>query len=429
MKIVMVGPFGLKTKSTMRERALPMAHALARRGHTVTMILPPWDNPEDTGKSYFDDGVQIINAPLPRVGGGFFFVALTATLVRLALRQNPDVIHLFKPKAYAGLAHLLLHTLRKMGRHNVRLVVDEDDWESAWNDIEPYTPAQKRLFAWQEPWGITHADAVTVASKNLQYYAETLGVSQKNIAYVPNGVRALHGNIEVLPAFEVWQSQLATIASQSDAPMQVAYSARDRDFGGKIRTELGLMGIPTVLLYTRFFEFQLDFLMAVIKDLHQRMPTAHWLIVGKGFFGEETRLATMLQNEGLSDSVIFTGWVDMAALPHYFAAANVAAYPYDDTPVNRTKCSVKLLDLLSAGVPVVASKVGQNIEYIRHRQSGILVPPGNASAMAQTLVAVLSSSTTQRILGRDAVQDVNHRFNWNTLVIGVENLYSRICKI
>ena len=426
MKIVMVGPFGLKTKSTMRERALPMARALLRRGHTVTMILPPWDNPEDAGKSYLDGGVQIINAQLPRVKGGFFFIALTATLVRLSLQQNPDVIHLFKPKAYAGLAHLLLHTLRKFGRHNVRLVVDEDDWERAWNDIEPYTPAQKRLFAWQEPWGITHADAVTVASKNLQYYAETLGVAQKNIAYVPNGVRAIKGSVDILPTFELWQSQLANIVTQAGVPLMPPVSTRGRDFGGKIRTELGLTGIPIVLLYTRFFEFQLDFLLAVIKDLHARMPLARWLIVGKGFFGEEETLAAMVQKAGLTDKVIFSGWVDMADLPHYFAAANVAVYPYDDTPVNRTKCSVKLLDLLSAGVPVVASKVGQNIEYIRHRQSGILVSPDNPTMMAQAVTAILSSSATQRLLGQDAARDVNHRFNWNTLAISVEKLYAQL---
>jgi len=34
---------------------------------------------------------------------------------------------------------------------------------------------------------------------------------------------------------------------------------------------------------------------------------------------------------------------------------------------------VKLIDLLSAGVPVVADAVGQNSEYIRHNETGLLV--------------------------------------------------------
>ncbi len=431
MKVVMVGPFGLKVKSTMRERALPMAHALVKRGHHVTLIIPPWDSPDDAGQTWVDDGVQVINVSLPAAKGGFFHLALTAALVRLVLQHQPDVVHLFKPKAYAGLTHILLHTLRRLGRHAARLVVDEDDWERAWNAIEPYPPLQKRLFAWQEPWGLTHADALTVASKNLQYYAETLGVPLKKIAYVPNGVRAMEGPVTVLRSFWVWQKQLAAVASGIDvAPAEgsgvqpAGHSYGESDFEGRVRAQYNLFGQPIILLYTRFFEFGLDFLLAVAKEVHKQMPAARWLVVGRGFFGEEKRLHQMVKAEGLANRFIFTGWVPMADLPHYFAAANVAVYPYDDTPINRTKCSVKLLDLLSAGVPVVASKVGQNGEYIRHRQTGVLVPPGNPQAMAQAVVAILSSGAVQRIIGQDAVRDVHHRFSWESLVEKVEAIYS-----
>ena len=47
MNVVMVGPFGLWPRTTMGARALPMAKALAARGHAVTILLPPWQNPEE----------------------------------------------------------------------------------------------------------------------------------------------------------------------------------------------------------------------------------------------------------------------------------------------------------------------------------------------------------------------------------------------
>ena len=54
MRIVMIGPFGMRPRSTMSVRALPLAKALVERGHGVTLLLPPWQNPEDAGKAWDD---------------------------------------------------------------------------------------------------------------------------------------------------------------------------------------------------------------------------------------------------------------------------------------------------------------------------------------------------------------------------------------
>ncbi|MCZ7673362.1 MAG: hypothetical protein M5U34_42740 [Chloroflexi bacterium] len=47
----------------------------------------------------------------------------------------------------------------------LRLIVDSDDWEGwgGWNDRAPYSPLQKRFFAWQEQWGGATATPLTVA--------------------------------------------------------------------------------------------------------------------------------------------------------------------------------------------------------------------------------------------------------------------------
>src|SRR5512140_3480620 len=103
MNIVMLGPFGMAPKQTMRRRALPLAQALVGRGHSVTMLLPPWSNPEAHGQCYDDCGVRIVNMRLPRRIPGVFHARLALALARHALALRPDVIHGFKPKAYAGM--------------------------------------------------------------------------------------------------------------------------------------------------------------------------------------------------------------------------------------------------------------------------------------------------------------------------------------
>ena len=65
MRIVMIGPFGLRPKGTMSVRALPLAKALVANGHRVDVIMPPWSYPQDSGREWEEDGVSIRNVTLP----------------------------------------------------------------------------------------------------------------------------------------------------------------------------------------------------------------------------------------------------------------------------------------------------------------------------------------------------------------------------
>lgn len=372
----------------MSVRALPLARALVARGHAVRMVLPPWDYPQDAGCKMQDAGVEIENITLPAGVPGLFHVNTMRRLVQHALDFHPEVIHCFKPKAYAGLAAWWLWQLKRVGRVQARLIVDTDDWEGAggWNDRNDYAWAQRKMFAWQEQWGLTHNDGVTVASKALQSMVWALGVKPERVMYVPNGV--------VNPEFRNQNLEARILASDS-----------------------------CILLYTRFFEFKIERVLAVLRRVVEQIPEAMLMVVGKGFNGEEDQLLAQAEAIGLRGSIAYAGWVDAAALPGYFARAAVAIHPFDDTLINRTKCSVKLIDLLSAGVPVVADAVGQNAEYIRHNETGVLVPSGDGAAMAQVVIDLLRDRKKADRLGRQAAQDMLARFSWDRLAADVERIY------
>ncbi len=402
----MIGPFGLKPKGTMAVRALPMARALAARGHAVTMLLPPWANPEDSGRSDEDGGVRIENIELPRDLPLLFHVRTTRRLVRRALALEPDVVHCFKPKAYAGLSAWWIWQLKRLGRSRVRLVVDTDDWEGAggWNDRENYSWAQKWLFAWQEQWGLRHCDALTVASRALESIVWSMGVSPSRVFYVPNGVEP--------SKLQTSHFKLQTLASTLQLPTS------------NIQPPISNLQLPTILLYTRFVEYRVERVLDVFGRVLQSVPEARLLVVGKGLFGEEQSLIGGAGERGWGDRIEYLGWVEPTELPDVFARAGVAIYPFDDTLLNRTKCAVKLIDLLAAGVPVVADAVGQNVEYIRHNETGILAPSGDAGAMAGAVVELLNERRRARILGAAAAKDVRERFGWDRLVESVERAYA-----
>jgi len=397
MQIVMVGPFGLRPKGTMSVRALPLARALADRGHQVTLLLPPWSYPQDSGRRWQEDGVTVENVPLPPLPS-LWPLTLTGRLARRVLALRPQVVHCFKPKAYAGLVHYLLWWRRRLprgrGSPSPRLVVDTDDWEGpgGWNEVvDPttgrptYSWPQRRLFAWQERWGLTHADRITVASRALETLVWSLGVPPEHVVYLPNGVGV--------------------------PPPPAPRPHRRRE------------GPPTLLLYTRFFEFDPARPLRVLQRVRETVPQARLLVVGKGLFGEEETLLRLAQAMGLAQAVHYVGWVEPQALGDHFAEADLALYPFDDTLINRTKCAVKLLDLMAWGLPVVADAVGENAQMIVHGESGWLVPPGDVEAMAAAVIHLLQQAPLRQRLGEGARRRVMARYTWEHLAAYAEEAY------
>ena len=391
----MVGSFGLRKKGTMSVRALPMAQALAARGHSVTVLVPPWDTPGDSGFAVSLGGVQVVNLVLPPAIPLLYHLLIVIALTWESLRRRPDVLHVFKPKAYAGGVAFCVWVLRLLRLCQLRLVIDADDWEGVggWNDLDHISPLAKHLVSWQEFWGYRHADALTVASRTLEGIAWSIGVPKRRVYYIPNGVQH-------------WV-------------MAATNGARER-----VRQAHGLVGRPVVLLYTRFFEFEPHRVVEALASLRRRVPSFALLVVGSGLHSDDEQdFRRLLGQAGLLAHAVFAGWVDMERLPDYFAAADMAIYPLDDTLVNRAKCPVKLIDLLAAGVPVVADRVGQAVEYLENGESGVLVEPGDVEGFAEAVAELLSSPHRCAFYSRRCRERVNEKFAWDQLAGRVEEAY------
>jgi glycosyltransferase involved in cell wall biosynthesis len=383
----MVGPFGLRPKGTMAVRALPLAKALVKRGHEVRLLLPPWSFPEDSGREWVEEGVRIENVDVALKW------QIPFQLVEGARAFKSEILHFFKPKGYSGMAQWLAWQRRRVGAFDARIVLDEDDWEGAggWNELEPYPWAYKKFFAWQEQWGLKHADAVTTASRALETIVWSVGVTRERVHYLPNGVNQLPASVET---------------------------------GEMIRKELHLENTPVILLYTRFFEYDLARVGRILGRVFENMPTAKLLIVGKGLFGEERKFLELASAQGWRERVVDAGWVEMSQLRAHLAAADVAIYPFDDTMVNRTKGIVKLMDLLGAGVPVVADRVGQINEYIRHEESGILIEGQDVDSFAFRILELLNDKEKRAAMGACAAETMTREYEWDKLAGRVERVYS-----
>ena len=386
----------MEPKRTMAVRALPMAKALAAHGHQVLILLPPWDHPQDTGKEWVEDNVRVSNIRLPLSIPGVQHLLVACRLLRATLRYEPNIIHCFKPKSYAGLTAWAVWQLKRLGGIQAQLVVDADDWEGGggWNELQRYSWLQKRFFAWQERWGLAHCDALTVASRALQTIAWSQGIPRDRVHYIPNG----------------WT------AEKSAPPL---------DEAAALRHKYGMGDAPVALLYTRFFEFEVERAVAIMRAVLVEVPEVRWLIVGKGLFGEEQRLLALAREQGMAERLTYAGWVPPDQLPAHLALAQVAIYPFDDTLINRTKCAAKLVELLAMGVPVVADRVGQNSEYIVDGVSGLLITPGDIQGFVKATARLLNNPEVAARLGAAAKKRIAQSYSWQELAAEAERAYSR----
>ena len=126
---------------------------------------------------------------------------------------------------------------------------------------------------------------------------------------------------------------------------------------------------------------------------------------------------------GVKQGTVYLGWPGRAAMPGVFASVDLAIMPFDDTLINRTKCTAKLVELMAAGLPVVADAVGQNREYIEVGVSGVLVQPGDLDAFARAVIGLLQDPDHRRRLGSAARCRITEHFTWENLVAGVEAAY------
>jgi glycosyltransferase involved in cell wall biosynthesis len=391
MKIVFLAPFGIRPKGTVIARMIPLAVELQALGHEVVIVSPPYTNPEDSGKTEVVRGIRLRNIALGPKHKVLAAPILAWRMFRAALSERPDLVHLFKPKGYGGLAAMLLILLQRVGFRLPPLFLDTDDWEGTggMNELHAYSSLEKRFYRFQEQWLTRRAAGVTVASRALQAMVGAMGVAGERVLYLPN-----------------------------------CAGAAQRGDGSGVRQRLGIGAeTPVLLLYTRFFEFSQEKLHRVFGEIHRRVPGVRFLVVGRGRNNEEAELLAAARAGGFSDTLVMAGWVEPAELPDYLAAGDVAIYPFADTLVNRCKCPAKLTELLLAGVPVVADRIGQVTEYIDPELSTLLCDPDDWQAMAERAALLLLDPDRRRALGESGCRYLLEHFSWRRFVERLAGFY------
>ncbi len=165
-----------------------------------------------------------------------------------------------------------------------------------------------------------------------------------------------------------------------------------------------------------FFEQKgLPTLLAAASQLRERGLRFRLVLVGEGPLRAE--LEALVRSLDLSDCVEFTGWRPDAAR---------TLMPTFDIFVQSSyweAMSVVVLEAMAARRPIVATAVGENAAVLSPDMAGIVVPPRDATALADGLARVLTDVTLRARLADNAYATYMKCFTARTMADRYETTY------
>ena len=223
---------------------------------------------------------------------------------------------------------------------------------------------------------------IVAVSEAVAYTVRLAGIRAEQIVVVPNGVDLSRFDLSI----DALQSR-GEYGLPTDASVLLAV--------GRLSQEKGF-----------------DVLIAAFALLSPQHSQVRLCIVGDGPQAE----ALKRQAAPLGDRIRFLG--PIAAAASLFAAADVVV-----VPSRQEGQGIVPLEAMAAGKPVVASRVGGLMETIVEGETGLLVPAGDAQALAGAIEALLNAPIQRADLGAAGRRRVEQEYVLQTQIQKIEAIY------
>ncbi|WP_036225516.1 glycosyltransferase family 4 protein [Marmoricola sp. URHB0036] len=152
----------------------------------------------------------------------------------------------------------------------------------------------------------------------------------------------------------------------------------------------------------------LHVLVDSLGRLRETVPDVRLDIVGDG--DDVPALRQRAEALGVADAIEWHGRVEHDELPAYYQRAGVTVLP---SLTESESFGMTLVEAMATGCPVVGSATGGIPFVVRDEVDGLLVPPGDAGALADALAVVLTDPARAAALGAAGREAARARWDWS----------------
>jgi phosphatidylinositol alpha-mannosyltransferase len=162
-----------------------------------------------------------------------------------------------------------------------------------------------------------------------------------------------------------------------------------------------------------------DYLLKAYRRVKREVPESRLLIAGPG-----TRLRkkyeTWVRKHHLDD-VVFVGYVSYEDLPRYYKTADIFCSP----ATKAESFGIVLLEAMALGKPIVATSIDGYAAVVSQGEDGLLVPPKNSEALADTLVSLIGDEALQQRMGANGKLKARD-YSWENVARRVFDYYGKV---
>lgn len=330
-----------------------LARSFAAAGHDVSVLAPHLDHRRPVREIIDGVPVQRIVYPKIKIVGALVLCARFA-LTLLARRRRYDAVHVHTAQNLAAVAGMLRPWLRA-----TLAVKISGAWEFDGGILDPGRRARpyNRFFN----ACIKRADHIQCISEYTRTRMLAAGYPAAHLRMIPNAVDLL---------------RFAPPAAQTQTLKVV--------FVGRL---VPVKGLPVLL--------------DAWREVAARFAGARLAIAGDGV--ERAALVEQARALGIAERVDFLG--EVADVPAVLADAAVYVQPSHQEGMPNA-----VLEAMASGLPIVATRVSGNEDLVNDGANGLLVPPGDARALAEALGVLMSDRERARRMGEHSRAIVEARY-------------------
>jgi glycosyltransferase involved in cell wall biosynthesis len=188
-----------------------------------------------------------------------------------------------------------------------------------------------------------------------------------------------------------------------------------------LRQELGFGPRPMILTVGGLIRIKgVDHVLKALARLRGELDFS-LAIVGEG--PERETLKELSAQLGLTEQTVFTGRLDRATIPKYFAACDVFIH------ASLTEAAGNVvLEAMSAGRPVVCTDSGGPGEFVRDGQTGFVVPVADVEAIAARVKFLLQNATVCDQLGAAGRRRAVAEYSYDRMTGDIIDVYQDLLK-
>lgn len=289
-------------------------------------------------------------------------------------RHQPDLIDLNHEPYSVACAEVL--TLCRWLAPRAAIVV-----QACQNIFHRYPPP----FNWLERRALKRADVLAVCSETVREVLDAKGFNGQSVI-IPFGVNT-----------EVFRSR-RPLDQDSRGPLTIGYVGRMLPGKG----------------------------LNILADALGKLEPGSWklLVVGDG--PERKNFEQALAARGLLGRAEFLGAISYEKVPEIYQRVDLLVMPTQTTKRIREQFGRVLVEAMASAVPVIGSTCGAIPEVIG--DAGMVVPEGDADALAGALGKVLSDSVLRERLVRAGLDRVNQHFSWERVADKTHDLFLQVLR-